>query len=722
MYLPPSAKSTNFKWESQILSSIDNDPLDNLVTLSMPCESIYDEKGHTITIVNSDYPPVINIGNSRDGTGCLSLIGDGVNTNSTYCYLIGNEFLIDDSVNSCIEFWTKFNAIPANTKLISNQSGDYTNWSVEVNGTNNIQLVCGNSTGNTQIVIFDSNTLELNIWKHHAFIKIDKAWKYFLNGIEQRYSQYTINMGYVPVLQSNVVLNMNFNSKISDDSGKAITVIGNSQLSTSIKKYGNSSLFLNGGYITTQSMDIVQNEDFTLEFWVYPLNISSNTALIMGIGNRSGVMFNSGGNILWLGEDITTTGTLIINSWNHIAISRTTNIITLFLNGNAIGTGTSTQAQSLNSFGNNVYGQQLNGYLDDVRITRGLGKYNTNFTPIELQYPVTSTYRLNIGKPSPTYTVKYVTLGLNMEGVDGSTSIIDSTGKTISVAGNTNIKTSKFKYGTSSVYFDGSGDYLFADNKGIAAFGLNTFTVEVWVYLLSYGGGGYSDYSGTIFDSRTSGGDTGGLLVITTTSGTLILHSIATGTIVLPLNTWVHIAVSRDSGYIRTFVNGIKDIEITNTTNYTGDMVTIGNVVDGRTNNTYLKFYGYMDNLFVFSGIGKYTSNFTPTEPIEYFRPLMYLDDIRITINSNRYLTNFSLDDSKRYLFTKSGIVYDKSGIPSKRLIRLYNRKTGNLVNETFSDEMTGMWSLTTPYPDTHFVVAHDNTGAINTSIIIDRV
>ena len=68
---------------------------------------------------------------------------------------------------------------------------------------------------------------------------------------------------------------------------------------------------------------------------------------------------------------------------------------------------------------------------------------------------------------------------------NGSTTFTDesSTGLTITVAGDTQHKTDQFKHGTSSIYFDGSGDQLYTSDGGTTISGLNggDFCVEMWL-------------------------------------------------------------------------------------------------------------------------------------------------------------------------------------------------------------------------------------------------
>jgi hypothetical protein len=77
-----------------------------------------------------------------------------------------------------------------------------------------------------------------------------------------------------------------------------------------------------------------------------------------------------------------------------------------------------------------------------------------------------------------------VVLLLEGDGTDGSTNIIDSspTPKTITRFGDTKISTTQSKYGGSSIYFDGSGDYLSIPANSSTHLNLEDFTIECFGY------------------------------------------------------------------------------------------------------------------------------------------------------------------------------------------------------------------------------------------------
>lgn len=191
---------------------------------------------------------------------------------------------------------------------------------------------------------------------------------------------------------------------------------------------------------------------------------------------------------------------------------------------------------------------------------------------------------------------------LHFDGADGSTTFTDQTGKSWTPAGSVQIDTAQSKFGGASCLFNGTTDYLTCTHADFTL-GTGDFTIEMWVrlnstagnqYLLDIGSNGtiISFYSGRIlyYDSVTGiGGD------LYTAGPTL-----STGQ-------FYHIAVSRNSGVIRAFCDGIKWGEQAGAQNKTATNANIGRYGGG---GHYLD--GWLDELRITKGVGRYTANFTP--------------------------------------------------------------------------------------------------------------
>ena len=187
---------------------------------------------------------------------------------------------------------------------------------------------------------------------------------------------------------------------ITDSSLNGITVTanGNAQIDTTIKKFGTGSIEFDGtgDYLTAPddaAWDL-GSSDFTIEAFVYPtaspaqpIIIGQWTSsyawvlLLSNDGNRylRGLLYNGSFN------DYVSTSALSLNSWNHCAFVREGNTVSLYLNGTSVYSTTftgsvSTSTSALSIGANSVGGSPFQGYLDDVRVTKGVARYTSNFT------------------------------------------------------------------------------------------------------------------------------------------------------------------------------------------------------------------------------------------------------------------------------------------------------------------------------------------------------
>lgn len=211
-----------------------------------------------------------------------------------------------------------------------------------------------------------------------------------------------------------------------------------------------------------------------------------------------------------------------------------------------------------------------------------------------------------------------VALLINGNGTNGSTSIIDSSSNSNTVAafGNSQISNVQSKFGGSSVYFDGSGDYLqTAANAGLAL-GSGSFTIEAWVRPANTTAG----YRGIVGDNVYSAANGFALYQ----NGTAIeiwfggspATRIINATNCLTAGEYQHIAWTRSStGVNRLFVNGVqRGGDSTNSTNLTATTLRIGRVASG---SSLYDFNGYIDDLRITKGVARYTSDFSSSLPAE---------------------------------------------------------------------------------------------------------
>ena len=160
-----------------------------------------------------------------------------------------------------------------------------------------------------------------------------------------------------------------------------------------------------------------------------------------------------------------------------------------------------------------------------------------------------------------------------------------------------------------SVFFDGSS-YLEIASHNDFAYGTGDFNWEAWVFLARGQATGY------IFDHGNDGGtlqyESNNVRYYNSTTGNSGALYDDGGSI--DYDGWHHIAVSRQSGTTKLFVNGIQKASASDSHNYSAQVLTIG---DYGANTGTNKWRGYISNARICKGHAIYTGNFTPpTSPL----------------------------------------------------------------------------------------------------------
>lgn len=424
---------------------------------------------------------------------------------------------------------------------------------------------------------------------------------------------------------------------------RTATVVGNTQTSTAQAKYGTASAYFDGTgdsltFPTSSDLHLTTG-DFTIEFWVYhTIN-----------GSRGYLAYQdpSSGTLAWrLYTDTSTRVTfetysnsgstelsgflynptaLTSNAWHHIAVSckrGTFATIYLFVNGvlvDSIGSVTPTMRPSASGYvlrvgAGGASSQGHTGYMDDVRITAGVARYVSAFTP--------PTEALPIGLPPP-YDDNFadVSFLLHADGSSGSTSFTDSSAlaHTITAAGNAQVSTTTPKWGTGALSLDGTGDYLSVPYHAGLHLSTGDFTVEFWINcataanttILSFGNSSTNQICWQVF------GHSGGYLrfVAYNDAGT----SVSLAPTANPAgSTWKHFAITRAGSTWRMFADG----ELVGTATSSESIRPANNsapnqLVIGADPNGTAGFAGLLDDVRITAGVARYTASFI--KPLQVF-------------------------------------------------------------------------------------------------------
>jgi hypothetical protein len=127
------------------------------------------------------------------------------------------------------------------------------------------------------------------------------------------------------------------------------------------------------------------DSDFTLEGWARFSSQSTSYRSVFGSFNLGSGLGLYNNNIMTLASDTGNTDFLIsniaLNTWYHIAITRSGTTCKLYVNGTQRG-GNQTLSGAMFStliIGASNLGQNMDGFIDEVRLSKGL-RYTGNFT------------------------------------------------------------------------------------------------------------------------------------------------------------------------------------------------------------------------------------------------------------------------------------------------------------------------------------------------------
>lgn len=229
------------------------------------------------------------------------------------------------------------------------------------------------------------------------------------------------------------------------------------------------------------------------------------------------------------------------------------------------------------------------------------------------------------------YLNAYTKLLIHAEGVEGSTVITDSSvfNKAFTVVGNAQITTSDYKFGSSGLLFDGTGDFIHTPDHADFDLSSEDGTIDFWVkfdtladnmYLMGQavntGDSNWFIYAKA--DGRIAIGLTG-LSETITASG-----AVTTGS-------WYHLAFVKSSGTTKIYVNGVeKASSATAVFNNATTSFYIGGNTGTQVTITGAYFDGKMDEIRFSKGLAVWTANFTPSTSAytKVLHPKMTIADV----------------------------------------------------------------------------------------------
>lgn len=485
----------------------------------------------------------------------------------------------------------------------------------------------------------------------------------------------------------------NGSTSFLDDSHKleVVTAHGSANISNvSGGRNGTAAYFQgNGGdYLTTQIVNPFDADNYTVEFSFKSVILGGQNQYILQFYNDSSnwMLFYipSVGSTLNLYRLVSGVGTQLIisnslppiNEWMDIAlVKQDNNLITMYINGKNVGTTTDMVAATISTLSiginrwNAISTYAFYGYVDEVRVTKGIARYTGEYTPTLNQFYDPNTFDLstvingfNTNDNYLEYDPYWNNVGvlLHMDGGINQTTFYDSSKyhAATTISGNVKVTDLQTKFKQSAI-FDGNGDYIRVPHNSDLVFETGDFTLECWVHIAAYLGGGVNNDMTIWGGSSDTAGDL--FFFLDNNDGSPALYNGTTGyygTGSLPLNQWNHIAFTRESGTLRIFQNGINIKEVSNYNfnhNDTSSKRIGGNV--WTQGNRY--FNGYIDEFRITKGVARYTENFeVATKAFREAQVVLdtknkvrdlYYDNVSLLLHMNGSVNSNQFFDNSKY-------------------------------------------------------------------------
>ena len=185
-----------------------------------------------------------------------------------------------------------------------------------------------------------------------------------------------------------------FNHSIID----SVIVLNNDQW-----LFDKTALFFDGKedhlYVSDHETFDLGEDDFTIDFWIYPLDTNTKKQSLIGqygmtdaswrivLDPQKKLFFDVSGEAC---GDLLSEKNLNLSSWSHVVYVRHNNLLSVFIDGQKSGesscNGALINSQSILEVGISSFAGYFNGYLDEVRISKGIARWENKFTPSKQPY------------------------------------------------------------------------------------------------------------------------------------------------------------------------------------------------------------------------------------------------------------------------------------------------------------------------------------------------
>ena len=465
----------------------------------------------------------------------------------------------------------------------------------------------------------------------------------------------------------------------STRSGKTLTANGNAQLSTAQKKFGATSLLLDGtgDYVSLASSNDFgfSTNAFSINFWIRldAIGSTAQNLLDMRAGSASDTairLYTTSGNLYFdVGgtAQITANSALSATTFHHIVLDRSGTSTKLFVDGTQVGTYSDS-----NNYGNIkplVIGaaydgsNATDGHIDDFRVVKGASVYQSAFSAPTSRHPVTAQTVLMSrfdGTNGATTFTDDTTLSQDIRFSGGATSeeftLVDYTdfGAEIRSIGSASV------YGNFGLFGDGPGVIMYAIGHNLGYIGTgageendpgNVIQTQEVTQLngakvrfnsVDHKGDfrvgdlfhvNQEDGTVTFTSANFNINTNSGLTFSTDGSNTIITgEKVETGNLLLSGNT-----LSSTSGNIildaADKIQFLDDVDIIGNLDVSGDVTIGGNITFGDSSNDSIQFVAGIDSDLVPSIHNTYSLGTSTDTWSNLYVSRMYLDDFEIDTN-----------------------------------------------------------------------------------------
>lgn len=572
-----------------------------------------------------------NWSNYFDGTGDYLSVAD-------------NAALDVDAGNFTVEAWVYLSDATQVSPILAKGFGSAGGWMLWVQSTLRLRMY---DAGGSSFTATSSASLTSNSWNHVAATRSGNTLTVYVNGVSSGTASYSgtstnsaaleiggynaataVAQGYISnarLVKGTAVYTANFtpptapltaitntqlltcqSNRFKDASANNFTITRNGDVSVQrfspfaptaeydASVIGGSGYFDGtGDYLSTPATgQFTASGDFTVSCWFY-LDSFAASYYVVG-GNWSAttsdewlIQVQNNGAIRFLtsaGTAFSSAGVVKLKEWTFFCATRTGTTVTVQVNGSTVSTYTKSDTLGAANKAITIGWQPggswpWNGYIADFRLVSGSAVSSIPTTPLT--------------------AIAGTSLLLNMTnaGIYDNAMMND-----LETVGNAQVSTSVKKFGTGSMYFDGSGDYLQTPISQLFAFGSGDFTVELWAYFntstISKTLVALSTANGTVIDTS----NTGYIRANITVGGS---DRRITGSLLAVTGQWYHIAFVRTTTVLTLYVDGVSVGTYAIGTQIADPVSAVSQV--GNTS-----FHGYIDDLRITKGYARYTANFTP--------------------------------------------------------------------------------------------------------------